>query len=164
MTAILGTLREFGIPQEDIKTQSYTITPQYDYIEGKQVFRGYRVEHLLDITIRDMNKTGELIDSVVQSGANIVNSIRFTISDQSVYYRQALNAAVDDALAKARTLEVKLNIEVSRVPVRIIEMGYEAGPIVPLMVQTTGTAVPVQPGMLEVSARIEAIFDYRPKG
>lgn len=162
MTAVLSTLRVMGIPSEDIQTQSYNITPQYDFIEGKQVFRGYRVEHLLEVTIRDMNKIGEIIDAAVQSGANQVNSIKFSISNPSIYYQQALNAAVDDALMKARTLGGKLNIEVSQVPIQIVEMGYESGGPIPMMYQAVGATTPIQTGQIEISARIEAIFAYRP--
>jgi uncharacterized protein len=163
MTAVLGSLRENAIPMEDIQTQSYNIVPQYDYIEGKQVFRGYRVEHILEVTIRDMTRIGEIIDDAVQSGANQVSSIKFSIANPSAYYQKALNAAVDDALEKARTLGIKLNISVFKVPVQIVEMGYETGvPIIPLMYQAVGTATPIQTGLVEISSRIEAVFAYRP--
>lgn len=98
-----------------------------------------------------------------RSGVNQVSSIKFSVADPSVYYQKALNAAADDAIEKARTLGNKLNIMVSRVPVQIIEMGYEAGgPIVPLTYQAAGAATPVQTGLYEISARIEAVFSYRP--
>ena len=163
MTAVIKTLKEMGISSEDIQTQSYNVTPQYDFVEGKQVLRGYRVEHMLEITIRDMNRIGEIIDAAVQNGANQISSVKFTVADPSVYYQQALNAAVDDALAKVRTLGRKLNIEVSQVPVQIVEMGYEQGtPIVPMIYQAALSAIPIQTGLIEISARIEAIFAYRP--
>ena len=102
--AVLKTLKDMSIQTKDIQTQSYTITPQYDYIDGKQVIRSYLVVNNLEITIRDMSKIGEIIDAAVESGANQVNSIRFSVSDQSKYYRQALKSAVDDAILKSRTL------------------------------------------------------------
>ena len=162
MNAVLRILSIKGITKEDIQTQSYNVTPQYDFIEGKQIFRGYRVEHILEIIIRDMTKIGEIIDDAVQNGANQVNSVKISITNPSVYYQQALNAAVDDALAKARTFEGKLNIEVTQVPVQIVEMGYESGmPIVPLMYEAVGPATPIQAGQIKISARIEAVFAYR---
>jgi len=164
MTAVLRSLREMSIPSEDIQTQSYSITPQYDFIEGRQVFRGYRVEHLLEITIRDMNKIGEIIDAAVQNGANQVSNIEFSVSNPSAYYQRALNAAVDDALRKAGTLGGKLRIEVSKVPVQIVEIGYKSEGPIPLMYQVAGVSTPVQTGQVEITARIEAIFAYWPMG
>ena len=162
MTAVLRVLRSMGVPSENIQTQAYHITSQYDFIEGQQIFRGYRVEHMLEVRISDMSSVGGIIDAAVQNGANQVNSINFSVSNPSVYYQQALNAAVDDAIAKAGTLGRELNITVSQVPVQIIEMGYEPGPIVPLMYQAAAPATPVQPGLIEITARIEAVFVYSP--
>ena len=162
MAAVLRTLGEMGISSQDIKTLSYTVSPQYDFIEGQQGFRGYRVEHMLEVTIREVDKSGEIIDAAVQSGTNQVSSIRFTVSDPSAFYQQALDAAVDDALAKARTFGEKLNIAVFQVPVQIIEMGREAAIPAPLAYQAAALATPVQAGMIEITARIEAIFAYMP--
>lgn len=162
VTAVLRTLEGMGVSPQDIKTQSFTVSPQYDYIEGRQVFRGYRVEHMLEIAIRELGRVGEIIDAAVRSGANQINSIRFSVSDPSLYYQQALNAAVDDAFAKVRTLGSKLNIVVLQVPVQIIEMGREPVMPVPLAYQASVPTTPVQAGMIEISARIEAIFVYKP--
>jgi len=160
MTAVLQTLKSMGIPSKNIQTQIYNITPQYDFIEGKQVFRGYRVEHMLEIIIRDIGKIGSVIDASVESGANQVNSIRFSVENPSQYYQQALKAAVDDALAKAETFSAKLNIRICRVPVQIIESYKPDSPIVPLMYEAAAFSTPVQEGQIQVSARIEAIFAY----
>jgi len=160
--AVIKSLRENGIPPVDIQTQAYNITPQYDYVEGKQVFRGYRVEHSLKVTIRDMARIGKIIDDAVENGANQVSSIVFSVSNPAAYYQLALNAAVDDAARKAHTLANKLNIAVSKAPVQIIEMGYEAGTPVPMTYQTTGAVTPIQTGQIEISARIEAVFAYKP--
>lgn len=162
VAAVLSTLSEMGISSQDIRTLSFTVSPQYDYVEGQQVFRGYRVEHMLEIIIREIDRVGEIIDAAVASGANQVNSIRFTVSDPSAFYQQALDAAVDDAFAKVRTLGSKLNIAVLQVPVQIIEMGREPVIPVPLAYQAAAPATPVQSGMIEITARIEAIFAYMP--
>ncbi len=162
MTAIIQVLRNHDIPSEDIQTYSYSISPQYDFVDGQQVFRGYRVEHLLNITIRELESIGVIIDAAVQKGANVVRSIRFSVEDPSGYYQKALNAAVDDALAKARTLGQKLNLEVSPVPAHITERSFEFDTPEPLPYQAAASVTPVQPGMIQVSARIEAVFNYRP--
>lgn len=158
MTSVIRTLNGMGIPPADIQTASYSITPKYDYVDGRQVFRGYRVEHMLSVTIRDMARIGTIIDAAVRSGANQIGSITFAVDDPSQYYRKALDAAIDDAQAKAGTIAVKLNIRVIRVPVNIAEMGYEQG--TPLVFQTAAPATPVQPGQIEITARIEATFAY----
>lgn len=160
---ILNTLRTLGVDPEDIQTQSYTIEPQYDYVEGKQVFRSYRVLYQFKVTIRNIDGVGEIIDAAVESGANIVNSISFTISDPSMYYQQALNSAIDDALSKAGTIGSKLGVKIFPTPVSIFEEGYQYGsPVSIAFQQVAVAATPIQTGQIEVTARIEAVFAYTP--
>ncbi len=159
ITAVISALKELGVESGDIQTQSYTIEPQYDFVDGKQVFRGYRVRHILKVTIRDIRRTGEIIDASVASGANIVNNISFSVSQPSNYYQQALKAAIDDAFVKAATIGNRLQVRVNPVPERIVEERYEAPPM-PFLMQAADTSTPIQPGQIEIAARIEAVFRY----
>jgi uncharacterized protein YggE len=158
---ILNALTILGIPLEDIETQSYNISPQYDYIEGKQVFRAYRVEHILKVTIKDLLRIGEIIDAAVENGANTVSSIRFIASKPSEYYQRALTAAIDDALVKAMTIGRQLNVKISQTPAVITEQSYHyTSPVQSVLLQAAESATPIQVGQIDVTARIEAVFAY----
>ncbi|MFZ5969210.1 MAG: SIMPL domain-containing protein [Bacillota bacterium] len=159
-TEVIDTLKNIGISSRDIQTQSYQIFPQYDYVEGKQIFRGYRVEHTLKVTIRDMDETGEIIDAAVRSGANVVNNITFTVSDPAKYYQQALSKAIDDAVSKAMMIGRKLDVIVSKVPIRIVEESYQQAPSSDLLLAKAEPTTPIQTGEIRITARIEAIFSY----
>lgn len=161
MAAVLNALRQIGVSAEDIITQSYTIHPQYDYIDGRQVFRGYRVNHIIKITIRDMDNIGVFIDTAVESGANIVQDIQFTVSNLSPYYQQALRLSIEDATEKAITIGRKLNVTISPTPIQIIEKSDEQvfSPR-PVLYTAAEVVTPIQTGQIKVTARIEAIFAY----
>lgn len=164
ISEIINTLKRLGVSSEDIETQAYIIDPQYDYIDGKQVFRGYKVVHSLKVTIRDVDRIGEIIDEAVASGANTVDNIRFIVSEPSKYYQQALTAAIDDALVKAMTIGRKLKINVSEIPAQITEESYQyISPVQPALLQVSGGATPIQIGQVDITARIWAIFAYTPK-
>lgn len=158
--AVVGTLRKLGIAESDIQTQSYSVDPQYDYPDGKQVFTGYKVTHLYRVIIRDIAKTGAVIDGAVKNGANVVGNIDFTLSDPAVYYRKALKLAVRDAVSKAEELERTLDVQVNKTPVSITEESRGDVSPAPVMMLKAEAATPVQPGMLEVTARIKAVFEY----
>ena len=161
IAAVIRALVQTGIPTEAIQTQAYNIEPMYDYIDGRQVFRGYRVTQNLRVTIKNVNAVGKVIDAAVNAGANTVNSINFNVSDPTFYYAQALNAAIDDAIAKAAAIGMKLKINISRVPVQIIEETYQNGsPIQPFQMQTAIPATPIQPGQIEITATIKTVFIY----
>ena len=62
---IILSLQNLGIPKEKIQTNDYRIETQYDYVDGKQIFRGYKVTHLLQITTDRVEQTGVIVDTAV---------------------------------------------------------------------------------------------------
>jgi len=161
MNKVIASLKNMGIAEKDIKTQNYNIGLNYDYIEGKQVFKGYRVANILSVTIRDINAVGEVINTAVDNGANVVNNINFTVSNPSLYYREALNLAIKDSVEKAAVIEKSLSIVVNMTPVKILEetYGYSPVPTDGLLVKAAGPQF--MPGETEITASIKATFNYK---
>lgn len=159
---VIDVIKSMGVTSKDIQTQVYDIQPQYDYIEGRQVFRGYRVINILKVVVRDLEKVGVIIDAAVKAGANTVNNISFTVSDQRRYYEQALRLAIEDAQKKAFAVGDKLKVRINPVPVNITEQSVNVGiPFSPMVLKaSTEAATPIEAGENEIMARIEAIFIY----
>lgn len=157
MNNVLDTMYAQGISSDDIKTESYTVNPLYDYTDGNRILKGYNVQHNLIVTIRRIDRIGEIIDAAVQNGANYISNLIFTVKDPGVFYRQALEAAIDDAFAKANTIGRKLSVSVSTVPVQIIEEGIQ---VQTYALQRIEASTPIQSGQTELIARITAIFSY----
>lgn len=159
-TALVSELYKMNIPRKDISTAVYNIEPQYDYIEGKQVFKGYRVTNIFNVKISELLKVGEIIDRSVASGANKINSIKFTLSNPSIYYNKALTLAVRDASLKAKEIGETLGVEVNSIPSSIVELSsnqlYEEAPTMKVL----SAATPIEPGQITVTAKIEAVFNY----
>lgn len=65
VTNIVNSLLAANIPREMIQTYDFRIEPQYDYENGKQIFRGYKVTHLLQITADNAGQAGILVDTAV---------------------------------------------------------------------------------------------------
>lgn len=161
-TKVITSIINMGVKEKDIRTESYTINPEYDYIEGKQIFRDYKVTHMLQITVRDLKKVGEIIDTAVSNGANTVNTITFTLADPAPYYMTALNLAIADSVRKAKSIEDKLAIEVNKIPISITEESQRYNPPVPRMAYAVSaeTHTPIEGGQLEISANVKVIFTY----
>jgi Uncharacterized conserved protein len=162
MAKVIAALKRMGIDEKDIGTHSYFINTVYDQVNNKQQFKGYRVTNTIKVNIKDIQRIGEIIDAAVSNGANIVESIDFTLSDQSAYYRQALSLAVKDAIENAKTIGRTLNVVVDDVPVSVTE---EAPSYVPFAVKSTfaayEAATPIKPGLIDITAKIKAVFCYR---
>lgn len=161
MRRVIDVLRSMGIDAKDIQTQSYVIEPQYDYIEGKQVFRGYRVINILSVKIKDLDKVGVIIDASVNAGANIVNNINFIVSNSSEYYKEALRLAIKDGQSKALVIGNELKVRLNPIPVKVVEqVNSDRVPPLPMVLKAAEAVTPIESGEIEIVARVEADFIY----
>lgn len=160
ITAILG----LGIPSSNIQTIDYTIYPQYDYVDNTQVFKSYKVTHLLSILVETIQLTGTVIDTAVQNGANQVMSIHFDVSNRSEYYERALQGAIKDALSKARAIAETLRITIDPIPVKVMEIPSGSSIPMPLekmsFAEVGGVSTSLEPGQLIIEAKVKAKFFY----
>lgn len=160
--AIINGLINMGIQERDIQTNSYIISPEYDFIEGKQVFRGYRVINTLKVTVRNIAMAGAVIDSAVENGANVASNIEFGISEPTKYYNHALNIAIEDALRKAQEIGRRFNYHINSNPIKITEESYGISPAAESKTfQAASEATPIKGGTIEINAAITAVFCYR---
>ncbi|MCR8630919.1 SIMPL domain-containing protein [Paenibacillus radicis (ex Xue et al. 2023)] len=161
MAKVIDALLKLSIPQENIQTFDYRIDMEYNYEEGKQTFRGYKVTHLLQVTINKIDQTGIVIDTAVNNGANSVSNIQFTVAHPEAYYNQALALAVKNGERKALTIASTLGVTLNKFPGKVEEMSPSAVPSpyqAKLFAQAAAT--PIQPGELKIAASVRSQYFY----
>lgn len=159
---VIESVLKMGIPRENIQTFDYRAEPQYRYEDGKQIFLGYKVTHLLKITIDRVDQTGRLVDTAVRNGSNTVNNIDFSVSDPLLYYNKALAVAVQNTMIKAQTIAGSLGVTLIKTPRQVIEESQAPKPIPFLstaMVKGIST-IPIETGKLTISAVVRAEYQY----
>ena len=112
---LISILLSKGIKENEIKTNRYTINPQYKYTKDGSELTGYKVSHYLSFTYRDIDKIGELIDTISYGpeaiGNNLrIDSINFSIEDPIVFESKLRENAIADAKRKAKELASFANI------------------------------------------------------
>lgn len=161
---VVKSILNLGIPSSKIQTIDYTIFPQYDYVDNKQIFKSYKVTHLLSILVESIHLAGTVIDTAVQNGANQVTSIQFDVSNRSEHYEKALQHAVKDSLSKAKAIAETLTITIDPIPVRVLEISPGSTNPIPLakmsIGEVGGASTNLEPGQLIMEARVEAKFSY----
>ncbi|GGA83284.1 SIMPL domain-containing protein [Ornithinibacillus halotolerans] len=161
---VINALINSGIAQEDIQTSEFRIDILYNFENGIQTLRGYQVTNLLTVLIKDINKVGEIVDIAVEQGANTVRNINMTVSNQDVYYRQALGNAIIDAQEKAQVIAKTLDVTVNPLPIRLRELtGNSSEPPRPFVLGAStekGVTTPIEPGQYKIIAQVEAEFTY----
>ncbi|WP_316569656.1 SIMPL domain-containing protein [Neobacillus sp. YIM B06451] len=153
---VVNALLGLGIPTGNIRTFDYRIESMYDFKEGMQIFRGYKITHLLQVKVTDLEKAGTVIDTAVRNGANYVSDIHFTASKQEAYYKEALTLAVQNAYEKAKTIGMALGVKLNPVPVSVIEGNDFPRPVTEYhtpMVKGISTTQ-IQPGKLTIEAAV----------
>lgn len=161
--AIIERIRQLGVEAKDIQTTGLNIYPVYD--EKGQNITGYTVSNMVNVTIRNIAQAGDLIDQVVQVGANRLYGVSFGVSDTEAVMAQAREAAVANARARAEQMARASGTSLGRV--LFITENFGASPIpVPMMADAYGapaarSAPPVQPGQQTYSATVQITFELR---
>ncbi|MBY6038161.1 SIMPL domain-containing protein [Fictibacillus nanhaiensis] len=163
MSAVINTMLTLGIAREDIQTNSYRVEPQYNYENGQQIFKGYKVEHQLQVTIKDLNKMAQVIDGAIASGANFVSSIQFSVTNPDAFYNQALTIAIQNAQQKAIAMARALQVTLHPVPINVQETSQALPPRpIPfygaMLAQESGT--PIQPGENKLTATVKVEYTF----
>lgn len=158
---LLAALQKIGISKDDIQTIDYRIEKVYDYIGGERILVGYKVTNRLKITVHNVDEVGKVIDAAVNSGANEVTDVSFSLSDPSLHYRKALSLAVTNAVTKALQIGNTLNVNVNLTPLRLIEEKFEFNyiPRQPAF-RTPEGETPIIPQDIKIKAKVLAEFVY----
>eukprot|EP00984_Skeletonema_dohrnii_P006619 scaffold2365_cov77-Skeletonema_dohrnii-CCMP3373.AAC.22 len=122
---------------KDLRTSSLRLHPRYNYDrqgESEKV-KGYRASSHLTIRIRDIEKTGTVLDKAVSIGINhVIDNICFSISDPNDILQKARRKAVHDAKTKAETIVSELGCRLGRISCISTESGHSY-PMPPMQMQ-----------------------------
>ena len=105
--ALMQAIRDFGIDPKDIRTTNFSIYPMDRYDPATGLPSGekvYAVDNTVYVTVRDLTRLGDLLDTAVQAGANNINSVQFDVADKDEALKQARAEAVKDAESQAQSL------------------------------------------------------------
>jgi uncharacterized protein len=105
MHTVFDTLKRAGVPEKDIQTSSFQVSPQYSAEKpGTNAPRrivGYEVSNTVNVTVEGLDKLGPTIDALVAAGSNQIDGPTFSIADPKPLLAKARDEAVKDAVARA---------------------------------------------------------------
>lgn len=115
MNALAENLRGKGIDAKDIKTSSYSVYPNYDWTDGRQVLRGYTVSQAVQVKIRKLDTVGDILGVAGTLGANQVGGLRFEVDEPEMLREEARLKALLNAKEKAKALSDAAGVRLRRV-------------------------------------------------
>jgi uncharacterized protein YggE len=167
MTAVIDALKAAGIDEKDIQTSNYSVNiiQNYDNNGFPADITGFQVNNQVNVTVKELDKLGEILDRAVAAGANSIYGINFIVSDSTAAASQARTAAIADAKAKAEEIAaatgttlgrlVSVNETYSPSPLPVDFYGGGMG----MAEDAARSSVPVQAGGSAVQVSVIVVYE-----
>jgi uncharacterized protein len=165
---VKDALTGLGVDPKDIQTANFSIYPQQQYdSNGKLTGEiNYVVDNSIFVTVRDLEKIGDVLDAVIQAGANNIYGITFDVADRSKAMSDARKLAVADAQLQAEELAQAAGVTLG--PVQTMST-YNASNPVPVYEKAMGggaamvaaPSVSVSPGQMILQVDVNVVYDIR---
>lgn len=158
MNDLVKAVKDFGIKESDIKTQSLSY---YQEPKGGQNPGQWQVNNTIEIILRDISKATDLADLLAKSGANNVYGPNFMMDDTKEAEKGLYDAAIKDAKDKAESI-AKAS---SRTLGKILSVSDGAGSnvIYPMYAKdgAGGSGMSVEPGSSTVYKNLTVTFELK---
>lgn len=171
MTAILAALKASGIAEKDIQTTNYSIyferppeMPVSTEPSTEKAKIQYRVSNMVNVTVRDLDKVGDVLDAVIEAGANNIWGVSFSLEDPKDAQAEARAKAIADAEARAKALAELSGVTLG--PVLSVSEVIGGG-VIPVPVAVAERAAvagggPISPGELEITYQVQVSYFITP--
>jgi uncharacterized protein len=164
MKAVVDRIKALGIAERDIQTTGINLGAMYDYNQQtqRQVFRGYQAGNRVSVKLRDIQRTGDVLDALVAAGATDLGGPDWSIDDDTAARAQARRQAMETARAQA--LDYARGAGYS--DIRLLEVSEQIAPQRPMPMMRMAQAeaadaasTPVQPGMVEAGVTVRVTYE-----
>lgn len=158
MTAVQQKLAGAGIPKDAIRTIAVDLNIDAEWVNGRQVPKGYVSRNVIEVRIDDVAKVGDVMDAAVASGVTAVQGVRFDLKQRESLEREALKRATADARQRAEAAAAGAGRAIDRV-IRVEEPGARPMPPPQQMMMMRQVAAdqaqtPVVAGEIEIRANV----------
>jgi uncharacterized protein len=163
MNKVLEALLAAGVKRNETSTSSFSVSPNYNYSQGRNIITGFTVTNSLQIESSKIANVSEWLDTAISAGANTVNSIDFTQSDKKLaeIKNGLIKLAIDDAKANFAASALGLKV----LGVRSITVNEFASTPQPmpfglqkLSVPAPAGGTPIISGQQQVSESVDITF------
>lgn len=163
--ALEGIFERLGIGRAEWTTSGVMVAEQYDWENGKHVFRGYRASNRITVRLDNAERIGRLMNEATTEAKAQIHGPTWRIAHDNPARAEACREAARDARRKAEAYVEALGASLGPI-VKVIEPGLRFEPPRPMdrvaLKAEMASAVPeltVQAGELDVTASVEVTFE-----
>jgi uncharacterized protein YggE len=152
---VLAAVSSAGLAERDMSTSNYSVSAERPYgSEDREP--AYRVQNMVELTVRDLANVGSVLGAAMAAGANEVRSVRMELENARPALVEARRLAAQDAREKAQQLAELHGVELGPV----LEISEEGGGA-PLLKAMAMDAVPIRAGSQRLSVRLRVVYALR---
>ena len=158
--AVINALVNSGVDRRDISTTNVSLQPQFGGGDNSTII-GYRASNSIAVKIRKLDAASQALALIVSTGgdATRINSVNYSIEDDSQLVKDARTRAFDDAKDRAGQYAQLSGMTLGKV----ISISESAGttPVPPPtpMPRAAMEAVPLEPGQQSVGFSVTVIWE-----
>jgi uncharacterized protein YggE len=117
MNTVINALKSAGVKDNESSTSSFNISPNYSRVGMKGNITGFTVTNYIKLVSSNTANVSKWIDVSISAGANIINGIYFSLSDNKLaeIKNTLIKNAINDALKKADITASILGLRVAEV-------------------------------------------------
>lgn len=166
MDAIQAAVDGAGVARKDVRTALLSVQPRYDYRESRApALTGYELANVVEVTVRDLAKLGDVVDGTLAAGATSMDGLSFRVADPAPAEAEARRRAMAEARTRADVLAETAGLTIEGVA-DIVEGALGRPPIPYPKAERMGLAAadvstPVESGSLEVAVTVTVTYRTR---
>ena len=154
---LVTSVKDFGIAEGDIQTQSVNVYEQQETDKSKK--NQWVVNSTVEITLRDMSKANDLMDLLNKSGANNIYGPSFRIENTTDAEKTLYDSAMADAKEKAGLIANSSGRKLGKV-INVVEGNSgNYSPIYKTLSSGAGGAE-LSPGTSTISKTLTVTFEF----
>jgi hypothetical protein len=176
MQAVTDALQEAGIAPEDIQTTQFNVRQEQQRPVEAPASSGaassgisnqppseFVVRNIVRITLRDLDRISDIIQTGLDAGANNVYGLNFGLENPDELQATARQSAIENAQMKAQALADGFGMSLGA-PVAISEGGARPGPVAETTAFDVGGAggPPISQGELTVTVQVSVTYELLP--
>jgi uncharacterized protein YggE len=164
--AVIDAIKAQGVAAEDIQTTNFSVYQQDKYgPNGESLGTFFMVDNTVYVTMRDIQKIGDILDAAIGAGANSIYGITFDVQNKDAATATGRDQAMADAKTQAEQLTQAAGVTLGAPQ----SISYYSNSPVPIYYDNKGmggggaasVSVPVSPGQLTLTVTVSVVYEIK---
>lgn len=159
---VLALTKQLGIAERDVTATAVSISPRYQRRNDEMVVTGLTASRSIEVTLRDLDRFGDLLNGALDLGVNNLDPIRLDTTERASLEDRALTLAMEDAAREAAQVAAGFGVALGPVSDVTVEQHSARPKEVRMMAMADTGGGDFSAGVITVERFVMATFSIVP--